>query len=99
VRDRAALVLSLLKGATTVPEAAQAHGLTIGEIGEWLDTFLLGAGKALRSPLKKERTPKDRWIKRLTQKVEELELDLEILKVANKLPSFELSLSSRKSEK
>ncbi|MGD2064051.1 MAG: helix-turn-helix domain-containing protein [Nitrospirota bacterium] len=48
-RRRVALVLSFLKGETSVQEAARQHGLTVGEIEDWRDKFLLGAENALRS--------------------------------------------------
>jgi len=34
-RCRAALVLSILRGETSVQEAAREHGLTVGEIEDW----------------------------------------------------------------
>lgn len=47
VKRRVTLVMSILKGATSVVEAARTHGLTVGEIEEWRDRFLLGAENAL----------------------------------------------------
>jgi len=48
-KRRAALVLSLLKGETSVQEAGRKHGLTVAEIEDWKDRFLLAAENALRS--------------------------------------------------
>ena len=42
-KAKGALILSILKGQTTVQEAARSHGLTMGEIEDWKDKFLLGA--------------------------------------------------------
>jgi transposase-like protein len=60
---RAALVLSLLKGETTVADAARRHGLKVAEVEEWRERFLLGAENALRA------RPKERpyWISRGTR--------------------------------
>jgi transposase-like protein len=97
-KRRAALVVSLLRGETSLAEAARVHGLTVGEIEDWRDKFLLGAENALRSKPKDEEALKDEQIKRLKQKVGELVLDLDILKEANKLRPFELPSPSWKSE-
>jgi len=82
-------VVSLLRGETSLAEAARAHGLTVGEIEDWRDKFLLGAENALRSKPKDEEALKDEQIKRLKQKVGELVLDLDILREANKLRPFD----------
>ena len=58
-KRRAALVLSIVKGETTVVEAARKHDLTVTEIERWKDTFLLAAENALRSRPKDEAAP--RW--------------------------------------
>ena len=84
-KRRVALVLSILKGDTSVAEAARRHGLKVAEIEEWQDRFLLAAENALRSRPRDEEALKDEQIKRLKQKVGELVLDLDILKTANRL--------------
>ena len=48
-KRRVALVVSLLKGETSVAEAARTYGLTVAEIEDWREKFLLGAENALRS--------------------------------------------------
>ena len=53
-KRRAALVVSLLKGETSVAEAARKHALTVAEIEDWRDRFLVGAENALRSRPKDE---------------------------------------------
>ena len=40
-KRRAALVLSILKGETSVQEAARKHGLSMAEIEDWRDGFAL----------------------------------------------------------
>jgi hypothetical protein len=77
-----ALVLSLLKGETSAQEAARRHGLTVAEIEDWRDIFLLGAENALRSRPRNEEALKDEQIKRLKQKVGELVLDTDLLRAA-----------------
>ena len=42
-KRRVALVLSVLRGETTVAEAARKHGIPVAEIEQWRDRFLLGA--------------------------------------------------------
>ena len=83
-KRRAALVLSIVKGETSAQAAARKHGLTVAEIEEWRDRFLLGAENALRARPKDEEALKDEQIKRLKQKIGELVLDLDILKEATK---------------
>jgi hypothetical protein len=45
---REALVLSILKGDTSVAEVAGQYALMVGEIEQWLDRFLPRAENALR---------------------------------------------------
>jgi transposase-like protein len=79
-RRRAALVLSILKGETSVQEAARKHGLTVAEIEDWKERFLLAAENALRSRPKDEEALKDERIKKLERKIGELVLDMDILR-------------------
>jgi len=81
---RASLVLSILKGETSAQAAARKHGLTVAEVEEWRDRFLLRAENALRARPKDEDALKDEQIKKLKQKVGELVLDLDVLKEASK---------------
>ncbi len=84
-KRRVALVLSVLKGETTVAEAARKHGLTVAEIEQWRDRFLLGAENALRARPKDDEALREEEIKRLQRKIGELTMDLDIVKEANKL--------------
>jgi transposase-like protein len=83
-KRRVALVVSILKGETSAQAAARKHGLTVAEIEEWRERFLLGAENALRARPKDEEALKDEHIKKLKQKIGELVLDLDILKEATK---------------
>ena len=92
-KRKAALVLSILKGETSVQEAARKHGLTVAEVEDWKDKFLLAAENALRSRPKNEEALKEEQIKRLKQKIGELVLDIDILKEAMKGRPFEPKMS------
>ena len=48
-KRRVALVVSILKGETSVPQAARKHGLTVAEIEDWQERFLLAAENGLRA--------------------------------------------------
>ena len=83
-KRRVALVLVILRGDTSVAEAARKHALTGAEVEEWKQRFLSGAENALRSRPLDDEAQKDREIKRLHQKVGELVMDLDIVKEAVK---------------
>lgn len=83
-KRRAALVVEVLRGTTTVVEAARKHGLTVAEIEQWKERFLSGAENAPRTRPLDDEAVKDQEIKRLKQKVGELVMDLDILKEATK---------------
>ena len=84
-KRKGALVLSILRGDTTIQEAARQHGLTVAELEDWRDKFLVGAENALRSKPRDEEALKEEQIKQLKQKVGELVLDIDILKTAQKV--------------
>jgi len=42
-KRRAALVLSILKGETSVTKAARRHGLMVARVEDWSDRFLVRA--------------------------------------------------------
>ena len=83
-KRRVALVVSLLKGETSVAEAARMHGLTVAEVEGWQEKFLSGAENALRTRPKDEDAVKDEQIKKLKQKIGDLVLDNDILREALK---------------
>jgi transposase-like protein len=55
-KRRVALVGNILKGETSVAEAAGKHGLTLDEVEDWGEKFLLGAenargvGRGMKTP-------------------------------------------------
>jgi len=83
-KRRVALVVSILKGETSVVEAARRHGLTVAEIEEWHERFLLAAENALRARPKDEEALKEEQIKKLQRKIGELVIDNDILREATK---------------
>ena len=83
-KRRTALVMSIIKGETSMAEAARKHGLTLAEIERWREQFLSAGENALRARPKDEEAIKDERIAKLQRKVGELVLDIDILKEANK---------------
>lgn len=83
-KRKAALVISILKGETSVQEAARKHGVTAAEIEDWKERFLLGAENALRARPKDEEALKDEQIKKLKQKIGDMVMDMDIMREAIK---------------
>lgn len=83
-KRRATLVLKIVTGETSVAEAARTHGLTVAEVEEWRDRFLVGAENALRTRPKDEEALKDEQIKKLKQKIGDLVVDNDLLREALK---------------
>ena len=93
-KRRSALIVSILKGETSIQEAARSHGLTVAEIEDWKDKFLSAGENALRSRPRDEEAFKDEQIKKLKQKVGELVLDMDIIREAMKDRPFDPETSS-----
>ena len=83
-KRRAALVLRVLKGETSVAEAARQHGLTVGEVENWQDQFLRAAENGLRRRPKDEDALKEEQIKKLKQKIGDLVVENDVLREALK---------------
>ena len=66
-KRRVALIGEILRGDTSVAEAARKHGLTVADVEDWRERFLMGAEHALRSRPADEDGQKEREIKRLKQ--------------------------------
>ncbi len=64
-KRRAALILEILKGKTTIAEAARTQGPTVAEVERWRERFLAGAENALRSRPRDEEGQKDELIRRI----------------------------------
>jgi transposase-like protein len=98
-KRRAALVVELLSGKTTIAEAARAHDLKVSDIELWKDTFLASGENALRSNPRDELELKEKKIEQLHKKVGELTMDIDILQHVRKLqglPPLALGNSSDK---
>ena len=87
-KQRVALVVSILKSATSVAKAARTYELTVAEVKDWRESFLLGAENALRSRPRDEEAIKDEQIKKLKQKIGDLILGKDILRETLKPVSF-----------
>lgn len=83
-KRRATLVLRILKGETSVAEAARGHGLTVGEVENWQEQFLRAAENGLRRRPKDEEALKDEQIKKLKQKIGDLVVENDVLREALK---------------
>ena len=83
-KRRAALVLRVLKGETSVAEAARQHGLRVAEVENWQDQYLRAAENGLRRRPKDEEALKDAKIKKLQQKIGELVVENDVLREAIK---------------
>jgi transposase-like protein len=83
-KRRMTLVVSILKGEASVAEAARKHGLTVAEVEDWREKFLLGAENALRGRPRDEEALKDEQIKKLKQKIGDLVIDNDLLREALK---------------
>lgn len=83
-KRRQDLVLSILRGQTSVVEAAREHGLTVREIEQWQEKALSGMENALRSRPRDEAAQAEAQIKNLQAKVGELVMDIDIYKEAMK---------------
>ena len=78
-KRRATLVLRILKGETSVAEAAREHGLRVGEVENWQEQFLRAAENGLRRRPKDEEALKDEQIKKLKQKIGDLVVENDVL--------------------
>ena len=83
-KRKVALVLGIVKGETSIQEAARQHGLTVAEIEEWKERFFLGAENALRARPKEEAALQEEQIRKLKQKIGDLVMDIDILREAAK---------------
>ena len=87
-KRRVALVTSILKGETSVQEAARKHGLTVAEVEDWKEKFLVGAENALRSGPRDDEEQQQEQLRRLKQKVADLVIEVDVLREATKNRPF-----------
>ena len=89
-KRKAAVVIDIIKGKTTVSEAARAHDFTVAEIEAWREGFLAGGEERMRS---NPRDAEARWEaekKDLHAKIGEQSLHIDVLKKAHRICGKEL---------
>jgi transposase-like protein len=75
-RRKAALVLEIIQGKTTVAEASRSFDLTPSEIEEWVDEGKRGMENALRTKPLEVREEYERQLKELQEAYGEAMLEL-----------------------
>jgi hypothetical protein len=83
-KPKAALVLVTLKGDTSIQESTRQHGLTVAEIEDCKERFFIGAENALRARPTDEEGLREEHTKKLKQKIDDLVMDIDILREAAK---------------
>ena len=69
---KAAIILEVLKGKISVPEACRKHGITQGEFRAWADEYHRGGVEALKVNKKGLEAEYRAEVKRLQSKIGEL---------------------------
>jgi transposase-like protein len=82
---KVAIILEVLKGQISVPEAARRYGFTQGEYRKWADEFMRGGVDALKVNRKGLDAEHRAEVKRLQSKIGQLVMENEIAKEAFKL--------------
>jgi hypothetical protein len=83
-KPRVTLVVTILKGETSVAEVVRPHGLTVAETEDWRRKLLLGAENALRTRPRDEDALKNEQMNKLKQQLGERVLNIDILRDALK---------------
>ena len=79
---KVAIILEVLKGQISVPEASRRYGFTQGEYRKWADEFMRGGVDALKVNRKGLAAEHRAEIRRLQAKIGQLVMDNEIAKEA-----------------
>jgi len=79
---KAAIILEILKGQISVPEAARKYGFTQGEYRKWADEFMRGGIDALKVNRKGLEADHRAEVRRLQAKIGQLVMENEIAKEA-----------------
>ncbi len=79
---KAAIILEVLKGQISVPEACRKHGITQGEFCDWADEYHRGGVDALKVNKKGLEAEYRAEVKRLQSKIGELVMENEIRREA-----------------
>ena len=75
---KAAIILAVLKGQISVPEAARKYGFTQNEYRKWADEYHQAGVEALKTNRKDQEAKHQAEIKRLRAKIGQLVMDDEI---------------------
>lgn len=76
-KRKAAVVLDLIKGATTSAQIARRHAVPVGDVEKWLETFTAAGAEALRSNRQERDDQHELERNRLHAKIGELTLQLD----------------------
>lgn len=79
---KAAIILEVLKGQISIPEASRRYGFTQGEYRKWADEFMRGGVDALKVNRKGLEAEHRAEVRRLQAKIGQLVMDNEIAKEA-----------------
>jgi len=79
---KAAIILEVLKGQISVPEAARKYGFTQGEYRKWADEFMRGGVDALKVNRRGLDAEHRAEVRRLQAKIGQLVMENEIAKEA-----------------
>jgi transposase-like protein len=79
---KSAIILEVLKGQVSVPEAARKYGFTQGEYRKWADEFMRGGIDALKVNRRGHEAEHRTEVRRLQAKIGQLVMDNEIAKEA-----------------
>lgn len=88
---KVAIILEVLKGQISVPEAARRYGFTQGEYRKWVDEFMRGGVDALKVNRKGLDAEHRAEIKRLQAKIGQLVMENEIAREALKIIPLDAS--------
>jgi transposase-like protein len=88
---KAAIILEVLKGQISVPEAARKYGFTQGEYRKWADEFMRGGIDALKVNRKGLEAEHRAEVRRLQAKIGQLVMDNEIAKEALRIIPLDAS--------
>jgi len=88
-KRKAALVLEIIQGKTTVSEASRSFDLAPSEIEEWVDEAKRGMENALRTKPLEIKEQYERQIKELQEAYGEAMLELRVRKKLNALLGLE----------
>ena len=79
-RRKIELLLQLIKGEVKLVDACREHDLKQSDVESWMDTFLTGGERSLKTRSEDEQAVHDREVRELRAKVGELVLELDARK-------------------